>query len=361
MSGPEMIHAFQSQPSLRGTPVIVLTAHEDHALRVQLLRHGATEFLVKPCSAEELRVRIANLLELKMARDMLQHDLNLRSNDIQLLIREVVSRRAALESALTTSQFARDLAETASQTKTAFLALVSHELGTPLAVLRLAADAQRRKAEQLGTSPHASFRRTDEAIARLEHIVANVLERVKATAEQQELLLEPIALEDLINDVVLQFESRLRGEALAIEVTVAQDARTVISDARLLRLILSNLLSNAITFTERGNVEISALRSGGVVLSVRDSGPGIDARDQERIFEPFGQVDDITHKGKPGLGMGLALVRELVASLGGSLAVASQTGAGSTFSVTLPERTLALPGPGTVGEGAPRGDALLPH
>ncbi len=143
MTGQELLQRLRQETSLDDVPVIVLTGHEDDQLRVDLLRNGAQDFLVKPFSVEELRVRIANLLRVKQARELLQDELQSRERDIGTLVAEVAARRAALQAALEAAQVARDTAERASQAKTTFLALVSHELRTPLAVLRLTVDRLR--------------------------------------------------------------------------------------------------------------------------------------------------------------------------------------------------------------------------
>src|SRR4051794_34239162 len=108
MTGQELLQRLRQEPSLDDVPVIVLTGHEDDQLRVDLLRNGAQDFLVKPFSVEELRVRIANLLRVKQARELLQDELQSRERDIGALIAEVASRRAALQAALEAAQIARD-------------------------------------------------------------------------------------------------------------------------------------------------------------------------------------------------------------------------------------------------------------
>ena len=95
MTGQELLRRLRQEPSLEDVPVIVLTGHEDDQLRVDLLRNGAQDFLVKPFSVEELRVRIANLLRVKQARELLQDELQSRERDIGALVAEVAARRAA--------------------------------------------------------------------------------------------------------------------------------------------------------------------------------------------------------------------------------------------------------------------------
>jgi signal transduction histidine kinase len=342
MDGLEFLRQLRSHPSLADVPVIVLTGASDQEMRMTMLRAGAHEFLVKPCAVEELRVRIDNTLQIKLACDLLREELKVQSSDIASLIGQVASRSAALEAA-------RAAADKASQAKTAFLTLISHELGSPLTVLRLAADSQRLQLQRSKAPLEAAVRRHDDALARLEGVVESVIELVRLQGGPAELHFEPIDVESLIRDVAAQFDSQARAKGLAVTLDVTRDARTVTSDRQLLRIVLSNLVSNAIKFTETGSVAVSSCRREGTILAVRDSGRGIEARDQVRILEPFGYLETIKRKSKPGMGLGLALVREGVTRLGGSLALTSEPGRGSVFSVTLPDRVQRT---SPVGEGA---------
>jgi len=342
MNGLEFLEKLRCHPSVADIPVIVLTGHDDEGMRLKMLRAGAHEFLTKPCSVEELRIRIENTLQLKIARDLLRAELKVQSTDIETLISQVASRSAALKTALAA-------AERASQAKGAFLALVSHELRAPLTVLRLRADAERLQAMRKATSLEPALRRNDDAIARLEGIVETVIELVRLQGGQAELHFEEIDVESLIGEVVSQFDSGASAKGLTLTVDVARDARTVTSDRRLLRLVLANLLGNAIKFTRAGSVQVGALVRDGTVLAVRDTGCGIEARDQARILEPFGYLETLRHKTTPGMGLGLALVREISVALGGSLALSSELGSGSVFSMTVPDR---------VGRTSPEGDRV---
>jgi signal transduction histidine kinase len=153
-----------------------------------------------------------------------------------------------------------------------------------------------------------------------------------------ELRFEEIEVESLLGEIVMQFDARARAKGLRMTADVAADARSVTSDRRLLRLALCNLASNAVKFTQAGSVTVRSALRGGVILTVQDTGCGIGTGDQARILEPFGYVETIRRKSTPGMGLGLALVRELVLVLGGSLSLTSELGVGSAFSVTLPSR-----------------------
>jgi signal transduction histidine kinase len=342
MTGQQLLHELRREPSLAEIPVIVLTGDGDDQLRLELLRGGANDFLVKPFSMEELRVRIANLVRMKRARELLQDEVKSGERDIELLVAEVVARRAALEAALETSQIARDQAEKASQAKTAFLTLISHELRTPLTTLRWTVDRWKARASPPEATPATEVGRMNRAMDRLESIVSDVLERTRIAGGQLDLHLEEIDLDALVEGLRLEFEAAIQTKGLRLEIEVSEEARRATSDPRVLRLILGNLLGNAIKYTDGGVLQLRAFIADGLVFTVGDSGPGIEPADQARIFEPFEHGERIENKGTPGLGLGLALVRDLVAALGGRLTLQSQKGVGSIFTVTLP-RPAATP------------------
>jgi signal transduction histidine kinase len=351
MTGQELLQRLRQETSLDDVPVIVLTGHEDDQLRVDLLRNGAQDFLVKPFSVEELRVRIANLLRVKQARELLQDELQSRERDIGTLVAEVAARRAALQAALEAAQVARDTAERASQAKTTFLALVSHELRTPLAVLRLTVDRLRVRGATPVTgapapaapapgSPAApgsgEVLRMEAALDRLKSIVDGVIDYTTIQSGRLDPRPENTDLGALIATMRREFDTQIENKGLRLEIDVTEDAKIVNVDPRMLRLILSNLISNAIKYTDKGVLHLGARIHKGLVITVRDTGRGIDPLDADRIFEPFEHGERIENKSTPGVGLGLALVRDLAAALGGRVALSSEKGVGSIFTVTLP-------------------------
>jgi signal transduction histidine kinase len=351
MTGQELLRRLRQEPALEDVPVIVLTGHEDDQLRVDLLRNGAQDFLVKPFSVEELRVRIANLLRVKQARELLQDELQTRERDIGALVAEVAARRAALQTALETAQIARDQAEKASQAKTTFLALVSHELRTPLSVLRLTVDRWRGRSAAAGGAAVAEVQRMEAALDRLKSIVDGVIDYTTIQSGRIEPRPERTDLVALMAGLRVEFDPQIDAKGLHLDVEVDDAAKIVIIDPRIVRLILSNLVGNAIKYTDQGVLQVRAAladgaapaagaapgpAAGSLVLTVRDTGRGIDPLDSERIFEPFEHGERIENKSTPGVGLGLALVRDLVAVLGGRVTLASEKGVGSTFTVAVP-------------------------
>lgn len=227
----------------------------------------------------------------------------------------------------TAAEFSR-----AERTRTDFISNVSHELKTPLAVICSYAQALEKPglSEQTRTEYLEVLRATAERLAALVHNVLrlNRLEHRSPEAERGE-----VRLHEQLAQCILQFEDAI--EAKGLELACDLDDVTVVSDAGCLELVWNNLLSNAVKFTDAGGISVTLRKeNGGAVVTVSDTGCGMSAETGEHIFEQFYQGD--TSHAAEGNGLGLALVRKVIAVLGGGIEVESEEGKGSTFRVTLP-------------------------
>jgi PAS domain S-box-containing protein len=335
MSGDVMAATFREDPALRDIPVLILSAKADDALRLRLLRGTVQDYLVKPFSAEELVARAANLAALKRTRDVLLGEVEGQKHDIEALAREVADRHHELRDAVDAARVALARAEAASQAKGDFIRLVSHELRSPLTSVVLHLDLLRRAGGDGWTPRQADLLdRMEASSRRLVEVVGAVLEQARIGSRDFSLEAEEVDLAALGREVVAE----LREPAVAKGLPVTVDARPgprLRTDPRLLRLLLRHLLDNAVKFTDRGEVRLRLDAAQGR-LSVTDTGPGIAPEDRARIFEPFREGTDVAHKHAQGLGLGLAVVRQVVEVLGGQLDLDSGPGRGSTFTVTLP-------------------------
>ncbi len=232
---------------------------------------------------------------------------------------------------------ARDAAEAASRAKSAFLANTSHEIRTPLnGLLGLA-----RLAMQPGqTEPRRQqyLAQIVDSTQSLAGIISDILDLSKVEAGRITLEDVPFGLRDTIASVHHAYLSLAEGKDLALVLSIADEVpETVRGDPLRVRQILTNLVANAIKFTERGSVRIEAgVRGDRIRLAVHDTGPGIDAETQQRLFEPFSQADDSTTRRYGGTGLGLSICRELAQLMGGSVGVNSAPGYGSAFWADLP-------------------------
>jgi signal transduction histidine kinase len=168
-------------------------------------------------------------------------------------------------------------------------------------------------------------------------LINDVLDLSKIEAGQLTLSLADYQIKDVVHGVFSVVESLATAKQLALKVEVAPDLPMAHGDERRLTQVLLNLVGNAIKFTDQGEVAIKATAANGsYTLSVRDTGPGIAATDQKKIFEEFQQADSSATKKKGGTGLGLSISKRIVEMHGGRIWVESDVGRGSIFSFEVP-------------------------
>ena len=232
--------------------------------------------------------------------------------------------------------------EVASQHKSQFLANMSHELRTPLnAILgytELMADGIYG---QLPEKTMGVLKRLESNGRHLLGLINDVLDLSKIEAGQLVLDLSDYSLEDIAQTVRSTLEPLAADKKLAFKVEMVSKLPAGFGDGRRLTQVLINLVGNAIKFTDAGEVVISGgANDGSFHLSVRDTGPGISAADQSKLFQEFQQADNAITRKKGGTGLGLAISKRIVEMHGGKIWVESQVGKGSTFSFTVPVRAV---------------------
>jgi signal transduction histidine kinase len=230
--------------------------------------------------------------------------------------------------------------EVASQHKSQFLANMSHELRTPLnAILgytELMADGIYG---ELPEKTMGVLKRLESNGRHLLGLINDVLDLSKIEAGQLVLDLSDYSLEDIAQTVRSTLEPLAADKKLTFKVEVATKMPPGYGDGRRLTQVLINLVGNAIKFTDGGEVVITGRATDGSFhLSVRDTGPGISATDQAKLFQEFQQADNAITRKKGGTGLGLAISKRIVEMHGGKIWVESQVGQGSTFSFTVPVR-----------------------
>jgi signal transduction histidine kinase len=219
-----------------------------------------------------------------------------------------------------------------------FLGLVSHELRTPLTAMQLLLDRLNDNIDELPPRQQKLIARMSSTSTRLTDLVDSILyyARIRAGVRLATSV-EPFDLRTLVTDVAEELRPQATRKALELETSNGSERVFIETDPKLLRLVIVNLVSNAVKFTEHGKVAVSVSSNGGDrIVRVTDSGSGIDPAEQKRIFEPFQNIEPTKHKHLPGVGLGLSLARQIVDNLGGHIAVRSELGKGSTFEVSLP-------------------------
>ena len=237
--------------------------------------------------------------------------------------------------------------ERANLYKSEFLANMSHELRTPLnSSLILAKILADNKPGNL-TDEQVKFAQTISAAGKdLLALINDILDLSKIEAGKIEVSSETVMLAGTVDTLVKSFQPVAQEKGLGFEVAFDSGApERIETDPQKLGQILKNLLSNALKFTERGNVtlRISSGPTRTVHFTVRDTGIGIPPHQQSVIFEAFRQADGSTHRKYGGTGLGLSISKDLARVLGGDITVTSTPGQGSTFTLTLPIQYVARP------------------
>ncbi|MCB9701528.1 MAG: response regulator [Myxococcales bacterium] len=231
----------------------------------------------------------------------------------------------------------RENALALSSAKSRFLSVMSHELRTPMVGVLGAAELLER------TDDRGEQRRLIRILRRSAQsqleLIGNILDLSRIEADQLQIERASLDLRRVFHDVEAMFRAPAENKGLALRVVI-EDAipARIVGDAFRLQQILGNLVNNAIKFTERGEISMSArtLRDDRVELVVRDTGVGFSDDVSDDIFATFVQADSTTARRFGGSGLGLAICRRLVAALGGTIEAKSVPGRGSTFVVTLP-------------------------
>jgi signal transduction histidine kinase len=323
ISGDGLVRHIRSRREFDDVPIVVLSAKADDELRVQLLKEGAQDYVVKPFAMDELLVRVRNLVAIRRAKLLLQSELAETSRDLESLAREVSKRKRELE--------------VSNHLKDEFVATVSHELRTPLTSIhgwtRLlrsceADDALRERGlEIIERNTRIQMSLIDDLLD-ISRIVSG---KLKLDIQQVDL---GLVIEDVLHSVKLTADKK----EITFVYNLERGAAQVLGDPTRLRQIIVNLLNNAVKFTPaKGTVTISLARvSSHLEITIADNGRGIDPGFLPLIFERFRQEDGSDAR-ENGLGLGLAIVKSLVDLHGGSVrAESAGVGKGAKFTVNIP-------------------------
>jgi signal transduction histidine kinase/CheY-like chemotaxis protein len=228
---------------------------------------------------------------------------------------------------------ARDGAELANRFKTRFFTAVGHDLLQPLHAARLSLSALSESSQ--APQQQRLIAQVDHALSTIEELLGTILDLSKLEAGAVRPSVQVLQLADLFRGVAVDLEPIARSKNLALK--MRPTSALVMSDALMLKRILQNLLANSVQYTEQGGVLLAARRRGDTIrIEVWDTGPGIAASEQKKIFEEFhrGAAAERSHAG--GFGIGLAIILRMADALGHKIDLCSRPGRGTRFSIVVP-------------------------
>jgi signal transduction histidine kinase/purine-cytosine permease-like protein/DNA-binding NarL/FixJ family response regulator len=273
------------------------------------------------------------------SRRMAQDESN-RQN--QLLTREIEAHQRT-DAAL---QAAKDVAESANRAKTRYVAGMTHELRTPLNSI-LGYSQILLKSPALDNTPREAMQTIQRSGEHMLGLVDELLDLARIEAGRLRLEPSPVPLAEFLNELVTMVQPQAQAKQLEFFFTHSgRMPAWVQADSKRLRQIMTNLLSNAVRFTDAGSVTLHVdCRSDVIRFDIVDTGIGVAVQDQQRIFLPFERGAAGRRRGDPGTGLGLTITGLLCSLMGGDLSLKSTPGQGSTFSVRLYLREIDDPGP----------------
>ena len=230
----------------------------------------------------------------------------------------------------------------ATEAKSQFLANMSHELRTPLNAIIGYSEMLEEEAQDAGNAQFvADLEKIHGAGKHLLALINDILDISKIEAGKMELYLETFDLKTMLDDIVATTRLLVQKKSNTLVVQMSPDLGAMRGDLTKVRQALFNLLSNASKFTEGGTINLTAARESGsdggwIVLKVTDTGIGMTREQLGRMFQAFSQADSSTVRKYGGTGLGLAITRHFCRMMGGDVTVASEPGAGSTFTLRLP-------------------------
>ena len=269
-----------------------------------------------------------------------------RKDELGDLAKSFKSMAQSLQESFETLQQKNSQLQRLDRLKDEFLATTSHELRTPLnGIVGISQSLLDGVTGKLTDPTRSNIASIATASRRLSNLVNDILDFSQLKHKDIQLTLKPVGLREIVEIVLTLTQPAIAGKNLQLINSIAANFPLAMADENRLQQILYNLVDNAIKFSDRGTIEVSAelingnekeVKSTYIAISVRDTGIGIAADRLERIFQSFLQAEDSTARYYGGTGLGLAVTKKLVELHGGAIAVKSTLGKGSCFTFTLP-------------------------
>jgi len=314
---------------------------------------------------EELRQTNEELTRQAEILQASEEELRVQEEELRQINAELEEKNEAVETAREELAGKAKELELSNRYKSEFLANMSHELRTPLnSILILSNILQENKTGNLNEKQLEYARIIHRSGSDLLQLINDILDLSKIEAGKIDIRFEHVAFKEITEDLRHLFQPVAADKGVGFRIEVDPDLPThLFTDKQRLEQIIRNLLSNAFKFTGKSGsvaLQLSSMPAERVRISVTDTGIGIPEEKQQLIFEAFQQADGSVSRKYGGTGLGLSISKELAAKLGGSLALQSQEGQGSTFSLMLPIGIVSEKSSGAQSDGtqSQKGEAL---
>ncbi len=312
MDGFETCQHLKANEYSKNIPIIFMTALTETVDKVKGFEIGAVDYITKPIQIDEVLVRLKTHLTIhNLQNQLIQQNEELKKS--------------------------KELAESANHAKSAFLANMSHELRTPLNGILGYAQLLKREKTVKNEQGLDIIQRSGEHLLTL---INDILDLSKIEAGKLDINSDKLNLPNFLSDIAFLFQMRATEKRIEfVYEAVSELPNVVYADEKRLRQILLNLISNAIKFTQQGQVKLTVkYQAAKIHFEIEDSGEGIAADQLETIFLPFEQVGKQS-KQTEGTGLGLAITKTLIEMMNGKLEVTSKLGFGSKFWFSIPLET----------------------
>jgi signal transduction histidine kinase len=309
IDGFEVVRRLKGHAATRAVPVVLVTSLNARAERLRGLSAGADDFLTRPVDASELEARVRSLLRSKTLYDQLQ------ASNLEL--------------------------EQAVRARDEFLSVASHELRTPVAGVKAAAQLLLRLSNRGTLNPEnlkASLQELERSASRLAQLTEDLLDVTRLQDGRLPLRPTDVDLSDLVSRTVERYRTQL-PPTHAVDLRLPDERCILMADPGRIEQILTNLLENAVKYSPAGGTVRVELRTeaGGCLVEISDRGIGLPSDAFELIFEPFGRARNSTARHLPGMGLGLYICRQIADAHAGRMwAHSPGEDQGTTLSLWLP-------------------------